>query len=175
MLACTGCASGSGACFNQLRTNCKQIKGGRGRLKTSTRISKEQLWLLINPQEQGREASEQSEPTLQGPPVDYSGKDKLPVPRSIPSSLCEACRHLKNSDSRGKRGAHKGRRWVAWTMEIKNHRDIDAVLAFSTLSLNNKPLKACATRFPWKSHSVCYLHVPEKQISWKCYLLPSGF
>lgn len=144
-------------------------------------MGKEQLWLLINPQEQGREAPKQREPTLQGPPVDYSGKDKLPG-ASIHSQ--QPLRGLPTPEEfwfqKGRKGPHKGRQWVAWTREIKNHKDIDAVLAFSTLSLNNKPLRTCATRFPWKSHSAFLFtcageaNLPMLQM-WKCYLLPSGF
>lgn len=58
--------------LNKLKKAREGLKPAQGSTKSHSDCSS------MNLQEQTREASKHTEPTLQGPPVYYSGKDKLP-------------------------------------------------------------------------------------------------
>lgn len=58
--------------LNKLKKAREGLKLAQGSTKSHCDCSS------MNLQEQTREASKHTEPTLQGPPVYYSGKDKLP-------------------------------------------------------------------------------------------------
>lgn len=78
MLARTGRVSRSAAYLNRPRMNCKKNGKGQRRLKAQGSTKSHCDCSLMNLQEEAREASKRTEHALQGPPVDFSGKDKLP-------------------------------------------------------------------------------------------------